>query len=135
MNTADIQSSISRGLRFEFSRSGGPGGQNVNKVNTKALAKIALDEIQGLSDSERAQVRERLASRINQEGFLAVQVREERSQGANREIAEARLISLVIGAAKRTPPRIPTKPGRAARERRLESKKLHSRKKAERRDF
>jgi ribosome-associated protein len=126
MNTAAIQSSISRNVNFEFSRSGGPGGQNVNKVNTKVLAKIALSDIEGLSEVELALVRERLTSRINQEDFLIVQAREERTQGANREIAVARLVSLVISAARRDPPRIPTKPGRAARERRLGAKKIRS---------
>jgi ribosome-associated protein len=126
MNTGEIQNSVSRNVNFEFSRSGGPGGQNVNKVNTKVLAKIALADIEGLNEVELALVRERLTSRINQEGFLIVQAREERTQGANREIAVARLVSLVIGAARRDPPRIPTKPGRAARERRLGAKKIRS---------
>jgi ribosome-associated protein len=126
MNTGEIQNSVSRNVNFEFSRSGGPGGQNVNKVNTKVLAKIALADIEGLTEVELALVRERLTSRINQEGFLIVQAREERTQGANREIAVARLVSLVIGAARRDPPRIPTKPGRAARERRLGAKKIRS---------
>ncbi|MEW6548456.1 MAG: alternative ribosome rescue aminoacyl-tRNA hydrolase ArfB [Spirochaetota bacterium] len=126
MNRALIQESISRNVTFDFSRSGGPGGQNVNKVNTKVLAKVALSDIEGLSEVEIALVKERLTSRINQEGFLLVQAREERTQGANKEIAVARLVSLVAGAARRDPARIPTKPGRAARERRLGAKKLRS---------
>ncbi|TXT42090.1 MAG: ribosome-associated protein [Spirochaetes bacterium] len=126
MNKALIQESISRNVNFEFSRSGGPGGQNVNKVNTKALAKIALADIEGLNEVELALVRERLTSRINQEGYLQVQAREERTQGANKEIAVTRLVSLVTGAARRDPVRIPTKPGRAARERRMGAKKLRS---------
>lgn len=126
MNRALIQESISRNVTFDFSRSGGPGGQNVNKVNTKVLAKVALSDIEGLSEVEIALVKERLTSRINQEGFLLVQAREERTQGANKEIAVSRLVSLVAGAARRDPARIPTKPGRAARERRLGAKKLRS---------
>ncbi|HEY9053782.1 MAG TPA: peptide chain release factor-like protein [Rectinemataceae bacterium] len=135
MNRALVQESISRKVVFEFSRSGGPGGQNVNKVNTKVLAKIAWGDIEGLSEVESTLGKQRLRSRISQEGFLSVQASVERSQSANKEIAIARLVSLVWGAARRDAPRIPTKPGRAARERRLESKRLLSKKKAERRAF
>ncbi len=133
MNRALIQESISRNVTFDFSRSGGPGGQNVNKVNTKVLAKVALSDIEGLSEVEIALVKERLTSRINQEGFLLVQAREERTQGANKEIAVARLVSLVAGAARRDPARIPTKPGARARERRIEGKRQRSQTKEKRR--
>ncbi len=133
MNRALIQESISRNVTFDFSRSGGPGGQNVNKVNTKVLAKVALSDIEGLSEVELALVKERLTSRINQEGFLLVQAREERTQGANKEIAVARLVSLVAGAARRDPARIPTKPGARARERRIEGKRQRSQTKEKRR--
>jgi ribosome-associated protein len=99
------------------------------------MAKVALADIEGMSEVELALVRERLTSRINQEGFLIVQAREERTQGANKEIAAARLVSLVINAARRDPPRIPTKPGRAARERRLGSKKIKSQIKKDRKNL
>jgi ribosome-associated protein len=117
---------------MEFSRAGGPGGQNVNKVNTKVTAKVPFAAIEGLGEAERRQAAAKLANRINAEGYLFVQVSEERTQGANRDRAFDRLLDLVVKAARRDPPRIPTKPGRAAKERRLSSKKARGQSKRDR---
>lgn len=133
MNLHLIAESIVASLELDYSKSGGPGGQNVNKLNTKVTARIALDAILGLSEAERAQVARRLANRITVDGYLVIQSSEERTQGANRELAVERLIALVSAAARRDPPRIPTKPGRAARERRLAGKKARGETKAGRR--
>jgi ribosome-associated protein len=126
MNLQLLRASIQEKAALDYARSGGPGGQNVNKVNSKAIARIRLDEVLGLSAAEAAMAAERLAGRLTTTGELIVQSDEERDQGRNREAAIARLFSIVSGAARLPKPRKATKPTRASRERRLASKRSHS---------
>ncbi len=133
MDIQAVKKSLLSAVQFDFSRSGGPGGQNVNKLNTKVTAKLALQDLEGLSEAERRRIAEKLAQRMDSDGSISIQVQDERSQWANRTRALERLLSLIVSAAKLNPPRIPTKPGRAARERRLAMKKAHSTAKRERR--
>ena len=133
MNHQLLWQSIRSAARADFSRSGGPGGQNVNKVNTKVTLRIHLEDLTGLNDAELARLRETLASRITNEGELVIISSEERSQRINLERAYARMESLIINAARLPHLRRPTKPSRAAREERLHSKRRRSLAKAERR--
>jgi ribosome-associated protein len=123
MNMETLRASIQDKAVLDFARSGGPGGQNVNKVNSKAIARIRLDEVLGLSPAEAAQAANRLASRLTTIGELVVQADEERDQGRNREAAIARLVTLISGAARLPKPRKATKPTRGSKERRLASKR------------
>jgi len=133
MDSLLLYQSIHSAARADFSRSGGPGGQNVNKVNTRVTLRIDLNSIKGLNEAETARLRETLATRITGEGEIVIHASEERSQRTNLERAYARMEALVVNAARLPRLRRPTKPGRAAREERLRSKRLRGHKKAARR--
>jgi ribosome-associated protein len=133
VNTSLLRQSILDTAEMSFSRSGGPGGQNVNKVNTKVTLRLRLDNLVGLNEAELTRLRETLSSRITGEGELVINASEERSQRMNLERAYARLEALIVSAARLPRKRRPTKPSRAAREERLRYKHRRSQKKAERR--
>ena len=128
-----LRSSIKEKAELDFARSGGPGGQNVNKVNSKAIARIRLDQVAGLSAAEAAMAAERLAGRLTTSGELVIQSDEERDQGRNREAALARMFSIIAGAARLPKIRKATRPTRGSRERRLASKRVRSASKDRRR--
>lgn len=135
MDRIKLHDSIANRIQMTFARSGGAGGQNVNKVNTKVHATVYIEEIGGLTDYERMLVKQRLANDINSEGQFAVDVQDERFQEKNREIALARMESKIVQAAHIARPRKKTKPTHASKERRLKIKKLRGEIKKNRETF
>jgi ribosome-associated protein len=110
-------------LNERFSRSSGPGGQSVNTTDSRVELSFDVEHSSVLPEWARARAVERLAGRLAG-GVLTVAASEERSQHANRQAARARLAGLLRGAIAPPPrPRVPTRPGRAANERRLEAKR------------
>jgi ribosome-associated protein len=117
-------------LRFEFARSSGPGGQNVNKVETKVRLLFDLRGSRSLSAEQRSRIEQRLATRITKAGILHVSSQRHRTREANRKATVDRFVELLAGALEDEAPRVKTKVPKAARKRRLESKRKRSRKKA-----
>jgi ribosome-associated protein len=120
-------------LRVTFARSSGAGGQNVNKTSTKATVHWPIGRSRVLSLEQKARVREKLSNKINWSDEVVVTSEEERSQPQNRALAIARLQTLVSRALIIPKKRRPTRPTKASKLRRLESKIRRSRVKAGRR--
>jgi ribosome-associated protein len=110
---------------WTFARSSGPGGQNVNKVNSKALLSVPLERLDLLTEGQKQLVAAKLSSRLV-DGALTVHVQDTRSQWENRELALRRLETLIREALQPVKPRRPTKATRASKERRLTAKRRDS---------
>jgi ribosome-associated protein len=109
-------------LEEAASRSGGPGGQHVNKTSTRVSLRWNVIQSSALSDAQRRRLCSQLESRLTRAGDLVVHAAGTRSQSRNRELARERLVELVVAALARRKPRRPTRPTRASKTRRVDEK-------------
>jgi ribosome-associated protein len=110
-------------LEERFVRASGPGGQNVNKVSTAVQLRYDVDGSRALAPDVRERLKALAGSRMTDEGVLIIDARAHRTQGQNREEARERLADLIRRALVRPKRRKKTRPGKAAKERRLDTKK------------
>jgi len=110
-------------IRFTFSRSSGPGGQNVNKLNSRAILWFDMANSPSLSSYRKFKIRQHLARRISKDGVLQVAAERHRTQKANKEDALQRFSELLAAALVEKPRRKKTRIGAGVKERRLQAKK------------
>ena len=117
---------LSAELTYTAARGSGPGGQHVNKANTKVELRWSLASSTGFSESEKGRLSAKLATRLTQDGELVLTDHSTRSQARNREEVTKRFYAILEGALRREKPRRKTKPTLASKRRRLQGKRRRS---------
>ncbi|MEN0055041.1 MAG: alternative ribosome rescue aminoacyl-tRNA hydrolase ArfB [Mucilaginibacter sp.] len=126
------KSTLQTEITYKTSRSGGKGGQNVNKVSSKVELLFNINESGLFTEEEKLLLADKLQNRLNKDGLVQVICDEERSQYLNKEKAMERLILLLTKALQKPKARKPTKVSKAAKAARLDNKKKHAAKKENR---